>query len=85
MWTHCKETLAPPATTFLEPSNGGGSGNVPVEFDSSVNYTCERGMKFEEDFDLVSQEATCRLDNVWEKPAAWKNCIESKNYTGFQI
>ena len=35
-------------------------------------------MKFEDDFDLVSQQATCRIDNVWEKPAAWKNCVESK-------
>ena len=36
-------------------------------------------MKFEDNFHLVSQEATCRLDNVWEKPAAWKNCVESEN------
>ena len=50
------ETLAPPNTTFLEPSNGGGV----VVFDSSVNYTCQRGMKFEDDFDLASQQATCR-------------------------
>ena len=76
MWTHCKETLAPNATTFLRPSNGGG---VPVEFDSSVNYTCERGMRFEDDFDRVAQSATCRLDNKWERPAEWKNCVESKD------
>ena len=75
LWTHCKETLTPPATTHLEPSNGGGV----VEFDAAVDYTCERGMKFEDDFELVSQQATCRLDNVWDKPAAWKNCVESKN------
>ena len=35
-------------------------------------------MKFEDDFALVSQQATCRIDNVWEKPAKWKNCVESK-------
>ena len=76
MWTHCKETLAPNATTFLRPSNGGG---VPVEFDSSVNYTCERGMRFEDDFDLAAQSATCRLDNKWDRPAEWKNCVESRH------
>ena len=76
MWTHCKETLASNASAFLRPSNGGG---VPVEFDSSVNYTCERGMRFEDDFDLVAQSATCRLDNKWDRPAEWKNCVESKD------
>ena len=72
--THCKEAPAPPAATNLEPSSGAGV----VAFDSAVNYTCKRGMKFSEDFDLAAQQATCRLDNVWDEPADWKDCVESK-------
>ena len=50
---------------------------LPVDFNATVNYTCERGMKFEDDFDLSHQEALCNPGNTWTEPP-WKTCVESK-------
>lgn len=72
--------MAPPnasVESHLEPSHWDGN---PVEFNVDVNYTCERGMKFEDDFDQGSLAVRCLEDNVWSTPTVWPVCVESKAY-----
>ena len=78
--THCLTPPTPPATSELEVSYWNGR---LVEFHESIGYTCSRGMKFHEDFDLVEQKATCLPNNFWDIPT-WKNCTESMTASYFR-
>ena len=74
--THCDLPPTPPAEKHLEPD---WVEDTLIDFDTPINYSCERGMKFRQDFDLASQEAVCRTNNTWDEPGAWLDCIESKS------
>lgn len=66
----------PPAIHFLEPLT---EWTGPVDFGLALSYGCADQRKFEEDFFMVSQDATCLVGDSWEPPAeGWKNCVKSE-------
>ena len=54
----------------------GWDGNL-IEFEDKVIYICDRGRKFQDDFDQLNVEATCKPEYTWDLPV-WGQCIESK-------
>ncbi len=52
----------------------------PVEFNKNLSYRCERGRKFDLDFDKTEENVTCMAGNEWDKPDdnTWPICVESK-------
>ena len=58
----------------------GWDGNL-IEFEDKVIYICDRGRKFQDDFDQINVEATCKPEYTWDLPV-WGQCIES-NYQLF--
>ena len=72
--THCAAPPLPGPEHNLVP----GWDGLPIEFDSEMDYICDRGMKFKEDFNLDKQIGTCRKDNKWELPPEFYHCAESK-------
>ena len=70
--THCERPPVPPPG--LEPD---WVEDTLIDFNSSIDYHCARGMKFRQDFSLAKQEAICRTGNTWDEPTAWLDCIES--------
>ncbi len=70
--THCVDPPIPDNSTFLESDWDGN----PVDFDTSVEYKCTRGMKFETNFSVTALQTECKKDNVWIEPT-WMNCTES--------
>ncbi len=71
--THCAKPPTPNATYGLEPTWDGQL----IAFDTSIDFTCVRGMKVAHDFNLTVQKATCRDGNKWDEPQPWRNCVES--------
>ena len=82
LWTHCID--APNATNgsyltkLIYNSSAYSYPETEVEFDDQVEYHCFNGMKGKEDFGFTNQVATCRAGNVWEPPANWTHCTDSK-------
>ena len=76
--SHCLEPYPPPNGTGLIVS--GWDGNL-IEFEDKVIYICDRGRKFQDDFDQINVEATCKPEYTWDLPV-WGQCIES-NYQLF--
>lgn len=76
----CPYPVIPPENLFLEPKFHNMSVHAPiVEFDQHIQYGCKNGMKFEKDFDLETENATCREGNTWDEPhGAWSKCVASK-------
>jgi hypothetical protein len=74
--SHCVEPpeADPVSTTQLERI----WDNTPVNFDTTINYTCIRGQKFKDNFTLTKQVAECKDGNIWEKPSSWMECVESE-------
>ncbi len=67
---------SPDADSRLYPDWNGN----PVEFNTNISYKCERGRKFNDDFDQTVVNATCLPENKWTKPldGEWPKCNESK-------
>ena len=55
----------------------GWDGNL-IEFEDKVIYICDRGRKFQDDFDQINVEATCKPEYTWDLPI-WGQCIESND------
>ena len=55
----------------------GWDGNL-IEFEDKVIYICDRGRKFQDDFDQINVEATCKPEYTWDLPV-WGQCIESND------
>lgn len=64
----------PPNSTYLTVTSWNG---LPADFDEDVQFQCQRGMKFDKDFNQIYQIATCRPDNRWDVPE-WGQCVESE-------
>lgn len=48
-----------------------------IQFGTGVMYGCKDHMKFEKDYDLVSENGTCGVDNLWTPPpGGWSPCIK---------
>ena len=73
--SHCLEPYPPPNGTGLIVS--GWDGNL-IEFEDKVIYICDRGRKFQDDFDQINVEATCKPEYTWDLPV-WGQCIESND------
>ena len=70
--THCDVPPTPAPSYNLDRN---WDGNL-VEFNTKINYTCSRGMKFKDDFNIAKQEALCLNENFWVEPP-WLECVES--------
>ena len=78
----CPEPVRPDAVLNLVPVAPYDIETDPViDFGTVLDYACRDGMKFEKDFELVSEPATCGRDNIWAEPnGAWSGCVPSKYY-----
>ena len=76
----CPYPIMPPEELNLEPKFHNMSEEAPIiEFGQEVQYGCKNGMKFEKDFHLETENATCRENNTWDEPnGAWSKCVSSK-------
>ena len=74
-WTHCLAPPDAPNATSLTPDSWDGN---PVNFNDFVDYTCERGQKFESDFAKTHEPVECLPNNLWDTPTVWPICVETK-------
>ncbi len=56
----------------MSPSCWNGS---PVPFNTAVNYTCDSGMRFNNDVTNYTVQVYCRPGNVWDTPTTWPTCV----------
>ena len=52
-----------------------------IQFGEKIEYGCRDGRKFEKDFDLPSENATCGKDNIWVPESLdgqWSPCVSRK-------
>ncbi len=73
--THCLAPPTPQEDLQLEPV--GWDGEV-IDVGEKIQYQCKNGMKFEQDFDMIVQEATCKSGYEFDEPE-WSKCVESKH------
>lgn len=75
--THCLEPLEAPAEHLLE--HYGWNGSV-IEFGSKIQYRCQRGRKFADNFTREFLELECGAGYSWlpDVSTRWKGCVESE-------
>ena len=66
-------------TVHYEYNSARAEANVTkYDFDSTAEYVCFNGMKFEDDFDKTNVSATCQTGHDWLEPTSWGQCVDSK-------
>lgn len=85
--THCISAPDTPESHMLRVE--GYSGGL-TDFGDNVTLVCDRGHKYEEDFDRTEGEnATCQEGNTWVTPSPLSKCVPSKGnhtfYHGFSL
>lgn len=83
----CPYPIVPPPELYLMVTKHNMSEAAPyVEFGEEVEYGCAEGTKFEKDFDLEAENATCREGNTWDEPnGAWSRCVPSKMMSRYRV
>ena len=70
--THCL------TSNFPVPENMTSPGRVNVRIGESRLYACDHGLKFDSNFSMTHQTATCEANNAWLEPTSWDKCVRSK-------
>ena len=78
--THCTEPPTPPMSSGLVPDWDGGL----IDFNSDIEFKCQNGQKFLNDFDKTSQKSMCQPENLWTS-VSWGQCVESKNFSNVDL
>ncbi|XP_059085714.1 uncharacterized protein LOC131882549 [Tigriopus californicus] len=75
-------SIPQPSPEFnLEPYKWDG---LPVAFGRALQFRCQRGQKFEHDFNHLYEEATCESTGIWNTPAPdWTPCVTTKHCNNY--